>query len=81
MPELGSGGGLGSLGNARKKTFFFIDVFPYPRRFDKKVFFVHVNLLKHFLGGYVKTPKVWRSLFGNPLLGLLPKYKNFKEHD
>ena len=29
MPELGSGGGdLGESGNARKKTFFSIDVFP-----------------------------------------------------
>ena len=29
MPELGSGGGgLGDSGNARKKTFFPIDVFP-----------------------------------------------------
>ena len=28
LPELGSGGGVGDSGNARKKTFFFIDVFP-----------------------------------------------------
>ena len=29
LPQLGSGGGLGYSGNARKKTFFSIDVFPY----------------------------------------------------
>ena len=28
LPELGWGGGLGDLGNARKKSFFLIDVFP-----------------------------------------------------
>ena len=27
-PNWGQGGGLGDSGNARKKTFFFIDVFP-----------------------------------------------------
>ena len=30
MPEFGSwGGGLGDSGNARKKTFLFIEAFPY----------------------------------------------------
>ena len=33
LPELGSGGGgLGDSGNARKKTFFSIDVFPQADR-------------------------------------------------
>ena len=29
MPNWGQGGGLGDWGNARKKTFFSFDVFPY----------------------------------------------------
>ena len=51
MPELRSwGGGLGDSGNARKKTFFFVDPFPQGDSKDnlnrKDIKGPHLNLLE-----------------------------------